>query len=83
MLKTDINQEITVGYKCSSQKSSTSSSAPIRKRTQNWQHKKYEALGATLIGGIHIPYRRTRIDVDEESKSQYGSDRDDISTIYE
>ena len=72
-----------MGYKIYSQKLSISSSDYSWRRTRNRQHQQYESPGVPIIEGIHRPSRRSRIYVDEENESQYGSDRDDISTIYE
>ena len=51
--------------------------------TRNWHEQQYEAPGVTPIAGIHRPARRAKIYVDEENKSQYGSDSDDVSNIDE
>ena len=67
MLQTYINQSITVGYKLSSQHSSTSSSDSRRQRKKNWQHQQDEAPGAPLVSCIHRPARRSRIYVYENT----------------
>ena len=76
---TDINQAITLIYNFSSQQSSASSSASIWQITRIWKHRQDETPNVTIILGIHKPDRRSRMDMDEEKKSQDGSDRNDGS----
>ena len=64
-LQTYINQEITVGYNFSSKQSVASSFTSNQLRTQNWQRQQDEYPCVPLISGIHIPSRRSRIDVNE------------------